>query len=222
MTSSRHKLLIANRGEIALRIIRSAVDLGVPTLSIYTDADSSAPHVFRATESVLVPSYIDQDHLIGMCKERNVTMVHPGYGFLSENEVSLRTEWGLLAHLPVLEMLNPRHTLLPQDFARKVQDAGIIWLGPTPEQIKSMGLKHEARARAVAADVPVLPGSELVSTVEAALEQADRVGYPVILKATGGGGGMGMSICWSEDELKKAFKSTVDLSQVSFRSRPVL
>ncbi|GAA5964336.1 hypothetical protein JCM8115_006075 [Rhodotorula mucilaginosa] len=188
MTSSRHKLLIANRGEIALRIIRSAVDLGVPTLSIYTDADSSAPHVFRATESVLVPSYIDQDHLIGMCKERNVTMVHPGYGFLSENE----------------------------DFARKVQDAGIIWLGPTPEQIKSMGLKHEARARAVAADVPVLPGSELVSTVEAALEQADRVGYPVILKATGGGGGMGMSICWSEDELKKAFKSTVDLSQTLF------
>lgn len=84
-----------------------------------------------------------------------------------------------------------------------------------------MGLKHEARARAVAADVPVLPGSELVSTVEAALEQADRVGYPVILKATGGGGGMGMSICWSEDELRKAFKSTVDLSQVSFRSRPL-
>lgn len=110
MTSSRHKLLIANRGEIALRIIRSAVDLGVPTLSIYTDADSSAPHVFRATESVLVPSYIDQDHLIDMCKERNVTMVHPGYGFLSENEVSLRAEC-TPASPPVLRVLNNRHSL---------------------------------------------------------------------------------------------------------------
>ncbi len=216
MTSSRHKLLIANRGEIALRIIRSADDLGVPTLSVYTEADSSAPHVFRETESVLVPSYIDQDHFIDMCKERNVTMVHPGYGFLSENEVSPRGRMDSLLNLPLFSGCSPTDTLFPQDFARKVQDAGIIWLGPTPEQIKSMGLKHEARARAVAADVPVLPGSELVSTVEAALEQANRVGYPVILKATGGGGGMGMSICWSEDELKKAFKSTVDLSQVSF------
>ncbi|GAA5984795.1 hypothetical protein JCM10908_003507 [Rhodotorula pacifica] len=188
MAASEHKLLIANRGEIALRIIRSAVDLGVPTLSVYTDADSAAPHVFRATESVHVSSYIDQDALISLCKEHGVTMVHPGYGFLSENE----------------------------DFARKVQDAGIIWLGPTPEQIKSMGLKHEARARAVAAKVPVLPGSELVSTVEAAVEQANKVDYPIMLKATGGGGGMGMSVCWNEDELKKAFKSTVDLSQTLF------
>lgn len=82
-----------------------------------------------------------------------------------------------------------------------------------------MGLKHEARARAVAADVPVLPGSELVSTVGAAVEQADKVGYPVMLKATGGGGGMGMSICGSADELRKAFKSTTELSQVRFLSR---
>lgn len=216
MATSQHKLLIANRGEIALRIIRSADDLGVSTLSVYTDADSSAPHVFKATESVLVPSYIDQEHLVDLCKEHNVTMVHPGYGFLSENEVSLPpSERSLLSSPP--EVLS--HTLTSdtplQEFARRVQDAGITWLGPTPEQIKSMGLKHEARARAVAANVPVLPGSELVATIEAALEQANKVGYPVMLKATGGGGGMGMSVCWNDDELKKAFKSTIDLSQVS-------
>lgn len=115
MTSSRHKLLIANRGEIALRIIRSAVDLGVPTLSIYTDADSSAPHVFRATESVLVPSYIDQEHLIDMCKERNVTMVHPGYGFLSENEVSLRAAESTPCSTPLSSPVaeSPTHPLSP-------------------------------------------------------------------------------------------------------------
>ncbi|GAA6015274.1 hypothetical protein JCM8202_002408 [Rhodotorula sphaerocarpa] len=188
MAGSQHKLLIANRGEIALRIIRSAQELGIPTLSVYTEADAAAPHVFRADESVAVDSYTEQENLTKVCKDNNVTLVHPGYGFLSENE----------------------------EFAQRVQDAGITWLGPTPEQIKSMGLKHEARARAVAADVPVLPGSELVSTVGAAVEQADKVGYPVMLKATGGGGGMGMSICGSADELRKAFKSTTELSQTLF------
>lgn len=88
MARANHKLLVANRGEIALRIIRSAVELDIPTLSIYTDADAAAPHVFRATESVSVSSYIEQDNLIQVCKDNKVTMVHPGYGFLSENEVS--------------------------------------------------------------------------------------------------------------------------------------
>ncbi|BGP42796.1 hypothetical protein JCM10449v2_006808 [Rhodotorula kratochvilovae] len=186
--ASAHKLLIANRGEIAMRIMRSARDLGIPTVAVYMEADSSAPHALQADEAMLVPAYINQEALLEVCREKGVTMVHPGYGFLSENE----------------------------DFAAKVEAAGLLWLGPTGSQIASMGLKHEARARAIAAKVPVLPGSELVATVEAALEQARRVGFPVMLKATGGGGGMGMSVCWSEKELEEKFDGTVGMTKTLF------
>lgn len=98
-----------------------------------------------------------------------------------------------------------------------MEAAGLLWLGPTAEQIASMGLKHEARARAIAANVPVLPGSELVSTLDAALEQANRVGYPIMLKATGGGGGMGMSICYNEQDLRDNFEPTVGMTKVRAR-----
>ncbi|BGP50982.1 hypothetical protein JCM10450v2_006908 [Rhodotorula kratochvilovae] len=186
--ASAHKLLIANRGEIAMRIMRSARDLGIPTVAVYMEADSSAPHALQADEAMLVPAYINQEALLEVCREKGVTMVHPGYGFLSENE----------------------------DFAAKVEAAGLLWLGPTGSQIASMGLKHEARARAIAAKVPVLPGSELVATVAAALEQARRIGFPVMLKATGGGGGMGMSVCWSEKELEEKFDGTVGMTKTLF------
>ncbi|BGO94863.1 hypothetical protein NBRC10512_002530 [Rhodotorula toruloides] len=191
--TKHHKLLIANRGEIALRCMRSAAALKIPTVAVYMEADASAPHVFKADEAALVPAYIDQDAVLNVCREKGVTMIHPGYGFLSENEA----------------------------FAAKVEKAGIIWLGPTPSQIEAMGLKHEARARAIKADVPVLPGSELVETLDLALEQAGKVGYPILLKATAGGGGMGMSICWSEAELKKAFQGTTDLSKNLFSNAGV-
>ncbi|GAA5995653.1 bifunctional urea carboxylase/allophanate hydrolase [Rhodotorula paludigena] len=186
--ASQHKLLIANRGEIAMRILRSARDLALPTVAVYMEADASAPHALQADEAYIVPTYIDQDALLEVCRTHKVTMIHPGYGFLSENE----------------------------EFAAKVESAGLIWLGPTAEQIASMGLKHEARARAIAADVPVLPGSELVATLEAAVEQATRVDYPIMLKATGGGGGMGMSICNNEAELRDVFQSTVDMTRNLF------
>ncbi|GAA5838018.1 hypothetical protein JCM11251_006825 [Rhodosporidiobolus azoricus] len=183
-----HKLLVANRGEIALRVLRSADELQIPTASIYTEADSSAPHVFKAGETALVPNYLDGDAIVEVCKKLEVTMVHPGYGFLSENT----------------------------EFAAKVEAAGIVFLGPTPEQIESMGLKHEARARAIAAGVPVLPGSELVEDVEAALKQAERVGWPIMLKATGGGGGRGTAVCWDEKELRGSFQSTMEMTETLF------
>ncbi|GAA5900385.1 hypothetical protein JCM8208_005347 [Rhodotorula glutinis] len=193
MTVQQHKLLIANRGEIAMRILRSARDLQIPTVAVYRDADAAAPHALQADEAVLVPAYINQDAILRACRDTGATMIHPGYGFLSENE----------------------------EFAAKVEAAGLLWLGPTAEQIASMGLKHEARARAIAADVPVLPGSELVSTLTAALEQAQRVGYPIMLKATGGGGGMGMSICTSEKELRDNFESTVGMTKTLFSNAGV-
>ncbi|GAA5886536.1 hypothetical protein JCM6882_001679 [Rhodosporidiobolus microsporus] len=183
-----HKLLVANRGEIALRVLRSADELGIPTASIYTEADADAPHRFKAGETALIPNYLDGDAIVKVCKKLGATMVHPGYGFLSENE----------------------------EFATKVEAAGIVFLGPRPEQIAAMGLKHEARARAIAAGVPVLPGSELVSDVEAALKQAERVGWPIMLKATGGGGGRGTAVCWDEKELRDSFQSTLDMTETLF------
>ncbi|GAA6031339.1 hypothetical protein JCM8097_005608 [Rhodosporidiobolus ruineniae] len=187
-TAPSHKLLVANRGEIALRVLRSADELDIPTVSVYTEADAGAPHVFKAKEAALIPNYLDGDAIIEVCRKFGATMVHPGYGFLSENE----------------------------SFAAKVEAAGIIFLGPTAEQIGGMGAKHEARARAIAAKVPVLPGSELVDTLEAALEQAERVGWPIMLKATGGGGGRGTAVCWSEKELRETFQSTLEMTETLF------
>ncbi|GAA5852079.1 hypothetical protein JCM8547_000152 [Rhodosporidiobolus lusitaniae] len=184
----QHKLLVANRGEIALRVLRSADDLDIPTLSVYTEADAGAPHVLRANEAVQIPNYLDADAIVKVCRDHGATMVHPGYGFLSENE----------------------------DFAAKVEAAGVVFLGPTPNQISSMGLKHEARARAIAAEVPVLPGSELVETLEAALQQAEHVGWPIMLKATGGGGGRGTAVCWSAKELQDSFQSTLEMTETLF------
>ncbi|GAA5977812.1 hypothetical protein JCM5350_006186 [Sporobolomyces pararoseus] len=183
-----YKVLVANRGEIALRIIRAARSVGLESLSIYSEADSSAPHVFEADESALISSYIDGPAIVELAKSKGVTMINPGYGFLSEND----------------------------EFASLVESNGLVWCGPTADSIKSMGLKHEARARAIKAGVPVLPGSELVDTVEKAIEQAKSVGFPVMLKSSSGGGGMGMEVAKSETELKEAFQRTVDMSKTLF------
>ncbi|KAK7051710.1 urea carboxylase [Favolaschia claudopus] len=184
-----HKLLVANRGEIAVRVIRTAKAEGVTTVAIYTSSDALSPHVSLADESIFLElaadessesaPYLSISRIVSLCKEHEITMVHPGYGFLSENAA----------------------------FAQAVLDAGIIWLGPKPDVIKLMGLKHLAREIATKVGLPCVPGSEgLVPDVSAAKEVVARIGYPVMLKASAGGGGMGMVICVDEPDLDEAFQ----------------
>jgi urea carboxylase len=207
--SYRHKLLIANRGEIAVRIIRTAKSLGIPTVAIYTPSDALSPHVSLADEAVpltravesLKPgqsegnAYLAAEAILEICKDEKygVTMVHPGYGFLSENA----------------------------EFAKIIQEAELIdgrkltWLGPSHDVIRDMGLKHEARKIAIRAGIPVVPGSDgTLDNVERALEVAKQVGYPMILKATAGGGGMGMVVCDNEGELKERLANTIERAKV--------
>ena len=196
---TNHKLLIANRGEIAVRIIRTAKRLGIPTVAIYTQTDATPPHALLADEAIpLRPEdtdpvsnsrgYLDIEAIIEICERKNVTLVHPGYGFLSENAL----------------------------FARKLEERGIILLGPSAGVIEDMGLKHKARELAISADVPVVPGSEgLIHDLTDAIQFASSVGFPVILKATAGGGGMGLVVCMNEDELRARFTSISARAEVS-------
>jgi urea carboxylase len=197
-----HKLLVANRGEIAVRIILTAQRLGIETLAIYTSSDALSPHVTIADEAAHLQSRInDQEQLgsesklyllsasiISICKHHRVTMVHPGYGILSENG----------------------------NFAHSAEAAGMIWLGPQPYIIRTMGLKHEARVFAANAGLKFVPESRgLVSTLDEALSIANTVGFPVILKATAGGGGMGHLVCRNDNDLSDHFMSAQERSTVS-------
>lgn len=192
-------LLVANRGEIAVRIIRTARELGLRTVAVYSDPDRSAPHVRLADEAVRLgpapakESYLDADLVLKAAKETGAGAIHPGYGFLSEDA----------------------------DFARRCEEAGIVFVGPTPEQLELFGAKHTARAAAQAAGVPLAPGTGLLSDLAEALLEADRIGYPVMLKATGGGGGIGMSACRSADELTEAWESVQRVAAASFSSAGV-
>ena len=198
MSYEGHKLLIANRGEIALRIIRSAKQLGIPTVAVYTQADATSPHVSEADEAIALrdgvedpasnaQGYLDAAAIVQVCKSREVTLVHPGYGFLSENAT----------------------------FAQMLHDAGITLLGPSVDVIRDMGLKHRARAFAVEAGVPVVPGSEgLLKNVDEAIELSSEIGYPVMLKSTAGGGGMGLVICRDEEQLRSSFVTTQTRAKV--------
>ncbi|MGW1795947.1 5-oxoprolinase/urea amidolyase family protein [Streptomyces sp. NPDC001984] len=187
-------LLVANRGEIAVRIIRTARALGLRTVAVYSDPDRSAPHVRLADEAVRLgpapakESYLDADLVLKAAKDTAAGAIHPGYGFLSEDAA----------------------------FARRCEDAGIVFVGPTPEQLELFGAKHTARAAAEAAGVPLAPGTGLLSSVEEARAAAARIGYPVMLKATGGGGGIGMSACHSVDELTEAWERVQRVAAASF------
>lgn len=190
------KLLIANRGEITVRIIRTAKELDLATVAIYTPSDALSPHVLLADEAIALPrelseeseakAYLAGSAIVDICKAHAVTLLHPGYGFLSENA----------------------------QFASLVTDAGITWLGPRAEVIKTMGLKHEARDIAIQAGLSVVPGSGLLKNEKDALDVAREIGFPVMLKATAGGGGMGMVICFSEEELRDAFSATQGRAKV--------
>jgi acetyl-CoA carboxylase, biotin carboxylase subunit len=180
------KVLVANRGEIALRVIRACRELGVASVAVYSEADARAPHVREADEAVLLgpapsrESYLKGDRIIEAAMRVGAQAIHPGYGFLSERE------W----------------------FARAVRDAGLTFIGPSAEAIAAMGSKTAARELAIAAGTPVVPGTTTaLRDADEAAEVAERFGYPVLLKAAAGGGGKGMRVVQRRDELAAALAS---------------
>ncbi|KRD14301.1 urea carboxylase [Mycobacterium sp. Root265] len=196
---STHNVLIANRGEIAVRLIRAAQGLGMRTVAVFSDADRGAPHVALADDAVRVgpaaprDSYLCTEAILAAAASSGATILHPGYGFLSEDA----------------------------DFAAAVEAAGIAFAGPTPHQLREFGTKHTARAAARAAGVPIFAGSDLLDDPDAAVAAAEVIGYPVMLKATGGGGGIGMQVCRTADDLRSAYQRVVSQAERSFGSAGV-
>jgi len=190
------KVLIANRGAIACRIVRTLHKMGVASVAVYSEADRHSPHVRQADEAVFIgppppaQSYLSIPALLEAARKSSAEAIHPGYGFLSENA----------------------------QFAEACVARGIVFIGPTPEQMRDFGLKHVARRIAAENGVPLLPGSGLLEDIHAAIEAAGRIGYPVMLKSTAGGGGIGIRLCASPAELREAFDAVGRLSQSNFGS----
>ena len=188
------KILIANRGAIACRILRTLKRMGIKSVAVYSDADRHAAHVMEADEAVhlgpapAAESYLRQEKILAAAHATGAQAIHPGYGFLSENAA----------------------------FAEACERAGIVFIGPTPQQMRDFGLKHTARELAQHNSVPLLPGSELLNDVAHAQREALRIGYPIMLKSTAGGGGIGMQLCWSAQELHDAFASVDRLARNNF------
>ena len=189
------KILIANRGEIALRVICACRDLGIKTVAVYSEADRNSLHVRFADEAVCIGpaksalSYLNIPSVISAAEITNVQAIHPGYGFLSENA----------------------------DFAEVCETSGIKFIGPSPEVTRLMGLKQRAREVMKAHGVPILPGSEgILRDAEHGLEVAAEIGYPVILKASAGGGGRGMRVVREPEELPKLFTQASQEAGSSF------
>ena len=181
------KILVANRGEIACRVITTARRMGIATVAVYSDADALAKHVAMADEAVLIgpapaaQSYLSIEKIIAACKQTNAQAVHPGYGFLSERA----------------------------DFVRELDKAGIAFIGPPASAIAAMGDKIESKRLAARAGVNVVPGSEgAIDSTEQALSEANRIGYPVMMKASAGGGGKGMRLAWNDADVKEGFEAT--------------
>ncbi|MGH8763287.1 MAG: biotin carboxylase N-terminal domain-containing protein, partial [Nitrosospira sp.] len=189
------KVLIANRGAIACRVIRTLRRMGVKSVAVYTDADALSRHVLEADEAycigsgVAAESYLRADKILEVAGRAGAKAIHPGYGFLSEKA----------------------------DFAEQCAAHGICFIGPTPQQMRAFGLKHTARALALQNQMPLLPGTDLLENMEEALHQAAYIGYPVMLKSTAGGGGIGMRLCWNKDELSGAYESVKYLAQNNFK-----
>ncbi|MFM7710327.1 MAG: acetyl-CoA carboxylase biotin carboxylase subunit [Ferruginibacter sp.] len=191
------KILIANRGEIALRVIRTCREMGIKTVAVYSTADKDSLHVKFADEAVCIgkpaskDSYLNIPHIIAAAEITNADGIHPGYGFLAENS----------------------------KFADICGKHGIKFIGPTPDMINSMGDKITAKETMIRAGVPVVPGVEgLLESIEHAKRSAAEVGYPVILKATAGGGGKGMRVVWSEGEIEKAYETAKAEAAASFKN----
>ena len=191
------KILIANRGEIALRVIRTCREMGIKTVAVYSTADKDSLHVKFADEAVCIgkpasiDSYLNIPHIMAAAEITNADAVHPGYGFLAENA----------------------------KFSQICADHGIKFIGPTPEMINKMGDKITAKETMIKAGVPVVPGGQgLLESVEQTKELAKVVGYPVILKATAGGGGKGMRVVWEESEIEKAYTIAKIEAAASFKN----
>ncbi|MFZ4056921.1 MAG: acetyl-CoA carboxylase biotin carboxylase subunit [Ferruginibacter sp.] len=192
------KILIANRGEIALRIIRTCREMGIKTVAVYSTADKDSLHVKFADEAVCIgkpsssESYLNMPHIMAAAEITNADAIHPGYGFLAENA----------------------------KFAQICIESGIKFIGPTPDMINAMGDKITAKETMIAANVPVVPGSGgLLESIEQAKDLAkNEVGYPVMLKATAGGGGKGMRVVWNEEEIEKAFDGAKAEAAASFKN----
>src|SRR5277367_3190559 len=187
-------VLVANRGEIAVRVVRALRELGIRSVAVFTDVDRGALHVRMADEAVRVGSYLDIDAVLGAARERGAEAVHPGYGFLSENA----------------------------GFAAACEAAGIVFIGPPAEAIRRLGSKTAARTLAKQLNVPVVPGSEEPAThLEHARELAREIGYPVLLKAAAGGGGKGMRRVDAESELEAAIRDASSEAERAFKSSEV-
>ena len=191
------KILIANRGEIALRVIRTCREMGIKTVAVYSTADKDSLHVKFADEAVCigkpagVDSYLNIPHIMAAAEITNADAIHPGYGFLAENA----------------------------RFSQICAEHGIKFIGPTPEMINAMGDKITAKETMIKAGVPVVPGGGgLLQSVDEAKGLAKEIGYPVILKATAGGGGKGMRLVWEESELEKAYNTAKAEAAASFKN----
>ncbi len=188
------KILIANRGAIACRILRTLRRMGIKSVAVYSEADRHSLHVLEADEAVCLgpapaaASYLNADKLLAVAREVGAQAIHPGYGFLSENAA----------------------------FAQACAAAGIVFIGPSPRQMLDFGLKHTARELAAANQVPMLPGSGLLDDLAHAHQEAQRIGYPVMLKSTAGGGGIGMQLCWQGADLDDSFTSVERLASNNF------
>ena len=194
------RVLIANRGAIAVRIVRTLRDMGMEPVVVYHAADAESLHVreavlrFSLGEGSVQDTYLNQRRLLDIAVEAGAWALHPGYGFLSENA----------------------------EFARQCEQRGVVFLGPTPEQIEAFGLKHRARELAARNAVPLLPGSGVVQKLDAALAAAGEIGFPVMLKSSAGGGGIGMAVCRDEQELRRAWDSVQQISQNNFASSALI
>lgn len=188
------KVLIANRGAIACRIIRTLKKMGIVSVALYSEADKESLHVREADEaypltgSLSAESYLDQQQVLAVAKQAGVQAVHPGYGFLSENT----------------------------GFAEACEAAGVRFIGPTSDQIRQFGLKHAARELALNSGVPLVPGTPLLQDKATALAAAEDIGFPIMLKSTAGGGGIGMQVCYNAGEVEVAFGTVQRLSQNNF------
>ncbi|WP_040480659.1 acetyl-CoA carboxylase biotin carboxylase subunit [Mariniradius saccharolyticus] len=189
------KLLVANRGEISLRVMRTAKEMGISTVAVYSEADRNSPHVAFADEAVLLgpapssQSYLRADKIIETALKMGVDAIHPGYGFLSENA----------------------------DFAKKVTEAGIIFVGPSPESIEVMGSKLAAKQAVARYGIPMVPGTEdAISDIPAAKRKASEIGYPILIKASAGGGGKGMRIVNQEEEFEEQMLRAISEAQSAF------
>ncbi|NPA44668.1 MAG: acetyl-CoA carboxylase biotin carboxylase subunit [Chlorobi bacterium] len=189
------KILIANRGEIALRVMRSAKEMGIKTVAVYSEADRNSPHVKYADEAVLLgppasaESYLLGDKIINFCKKLNVDAIHPGYGFLSENA----------------------------EFAQKVNDAGIIFIGPKPDAINLMGDKLQAKDTVKEYNIPMIPGTDkAITNIEEAKKIAEKIGYPILIKAAAGGGGKGMRSVFNPSDFEEQMNLAINEATSAF------